>query len=190
MSDARRSFLKGTGHVFWLFGLSGAGKTTLARGLQHELLADAGREVLMLDGDRLRFGLCRDLKFSQEDRMENLRRAAEVAKLGLESGLSVVAAFITPLEIHRCSVQEIIGANAISMIFVHAPLAVCQQRDVKGLYAKANSGSIHNMTGLGSAFEPPLNPALTVRTEVDLPATSLSQLTNYARQVRQRTVAV
>lgn len=189
MSDRVTHSAAGAGHVFWLFGLSGAGKTTLAERLREHLAARDSRAVLMLDGDRLRRGLCRGLKFSQEERLENLRRAAEVARLGLESGITVIAAFITPLELHRATVREIVGPAAISLIYVKAPLVVCQQRDVKGLYAQANSGTIDNMTGLGSAFEPPLQPDLTVQTDAESPEASSQRLIAFSQQFNRRPVA-
>ncbi len=142
------------GNVFWLFGLSGAGKSTLAADLKRSLAAE-GYPSLLLDGDRLRGGLCQGLGFGVEDRTENLRRAAEVARLGVESGLVVIAAFITPLELQRRAVEKLIGPERISWIHTDAALAVCQQRDVKGLYAQAAVGTVIQMTGVGSAFEQP-----------------------------------
>ena len=117
--------------------------------------------------------------------MENLRRAAEVARLGIESGITVIAAFITPLEIHRAAVREIVGPAAISMIHVKAPLAVCQRRDVKGLYARANSGALADMTGLGSAFELPDHTDLDLQTDVDPVDCSSQRLVAFALTVTQ-----
>lgn len=189
MSDRATHSAVGAGHVFWLFGLSGAGKTTLAERLREHLAAGEPRAVLMLDGDRLRRGLCRGLNFSQEERLENLRRAAEVARLGLESGITVVAAFITPLELHRTTVRKIVGPAAISMIYVQAPLVVCQQRDVKGLYAQANSGAIDNLTGLGSAFEPPHETDFIVPTDAESPEASSQRLIAFCQKITRRPVA-
>jgi len=123
-----------TGLVIWLFGYSGAGKSTLADGLAHGLRLETGRDVLRLDGDRLRQGVCSGLGFTDSDRTENLRRAAEIARLGVESGLIVVASFITPREAHRKLVQEIVGASAISFVYVATSLGVCRARDAKGIY--------------------------------------------------------
>lgn len=145
---------KRVGNVFWLFGLSGAGKSTLAAELKRGLAAE-GHPSLLLDGDRMRGGLCQGLGFGVEDRTENLRRAAEVARLGVESGITVIAAFITPLEVQRRAVEKLIGPDRISWIHADAALAVCQQRDVKGLYAQAAAGTVTQMTGVGSAFEQP-----------------------------------
>ncbi|HEX2862100.1 MAG TPA: adenylyl-sulfate kinase [Lacunisphaera sp.] len=140
------------GHVFWFFGLSGAGKTTLATGLG-ESLREERRSILMLDGDTLRPGVCRDLGFSDEDRAENVRRAAELAKLAMLQGHVVIAAFITPRESLRRLVSEIIGRDKVAMIWVDTPLAVCRQRDPKGLYQRSAAGSLPLLTGVGSAFE-------------------------------------
>lgn len=165
------------GHVFWLCGLSGAGKSTLATALASSLRA-TGTAVLALDGDALRAGLCSGLGFSSTDRAENLRRAATVARLGLDSGLCTVASFITPLEANRQMVGEIIGPARLSLIFVHAPLAVCRQRDVKGLYARAGQGEVTQMTGMSAPFVDPLSPALILHTaEEPAPASSAKLLT-------------
>jgi adenylylsulfate kinase len=152
------------GHVFWLFGLSGAGKSTMAGMLAEHLRRSQHRGVLLLDGDRLRRGLSAGLGFSEGDRTENLRRAAEVARLGIESGLVVVAAFITPLESQRQSVREIVGVGALSLVWVNAPLDVCRSRDVKGLYARAAAGSMRDLTGVSAAFENPAQPDLELET--------------------------
>lgn len=169
-------------HVFWLFGLSGAGKTTLAIQLTAGLRA-MGRPVLALDGDELRTGLCRGLGFSDADRAENLRRAAEVAKLGLNSDVDVVAAFITPLETQRAMVAAILPAPALSFIHVSAPLSICQQRDVKGLYARARDGAVPQMTGFSAPFESPApeQAHLTLQTDTESVAASTARLLEYAR---------
>ena len=152
-----------TGPIFWIFGYSGAGKSTLAEALTRSLRS-RGIAVLELDGDDLRTGLCQGLGFSDSDRTENLRRAAEVARLGANSGLCVVASFITPLESQRRLIEKIIGRDRLSMIFADAPLDVCRQRDVKGLYAKARTGMLTQMTGISSAFDQPPNPDLRLPT--------------------------
>ncbi len=138
-------------HVFWLFGLSGAGKSTLA-GHLIQTLRKRGLGVLALDGDELRAGLCKGLGFTDADRAENLRRAAETARLALASRLCVVASFITPLESHRQLVAGILDPH-LSLVHVDAPLPVCRRRDVKGLYANASAGKVPLMTGVGSGFE-------------------------------------
>jgi adenylyl-sulfate kinase len=152
-----------TPHAFWLFGLSGAGKSTLAEKLGASL-RDRGIPVLMLDGDTLRAGLCAGLGFSDADRSENLRRAAEAARLGLLSNLCVIASFITPLEAQRQQIARIVGASQLSLVHVSAPLDVCRTRDVKGLYAKAKAGNVPLMTGISSAFETPAHPDFSLET--------------------------
>lgn len=178
MTPADRS---ARGHVFWLFGLSGAGKSTLAEHLTAGLRTQ-GQAVLTLDGDILRAGLCQGLGFSDADRAENLRRAAEAAKLGVHSGLCVVASFITPREAYRHTVREIIGASQLSLIHVSAPLEVCRQRDVKGLYASASAGKVAQMTGVSSAFEPPRQIELELSTGMETVETSAARLLAHARQ--------
>ncbi len=150
-------------HVFWLFGLSGAGKSTLAGHLIKNLRG-RGLGVLALDGDELRAGLCQGLGFSDSDRAENLRRAAEAARLGLASHLCVVASFITPLENHRRLVAGILDPH-LSLIHVDAPLPVCRRRDVKGLYANANVGKVPLMTGISSGFETAQRADLVLPTD-------------------------
>ena len=168
------------GHVFWLFGLSGAGKSTLAGELAAQLHRSVGAP-LVLDGDALRAGLCHGLGFSDNERAENLRRAAEVARLGLASGLPVVASFITPLESHRRLVAGIIGRPQVSFIYLDAPLAVCQTRDVKGLYARAKQGQVAQMTGVSSGFEPPADCDLRIDTATEGVAASAGRLEAFAR---------
>lgn len=168
------------GHVFWIFGLSGAGKSTVADALAKDL-RQRHLPVLTLDGDVLRNGLCHGLGFSDTDRAENLRRAAEVARLGATSGLCVVASFITPLEAHRTLVRKIVGVEQLSLVWIDAPLEVCRQRDVKGLYAKAQAGQIQQMTGIGSVFEKPSLTDLILSTAVDPPEVSATMLIDFAR---------
>jgi len=168
-----------SGHVIWLFGLSGAGKSTLAAALA-DTLRQRGFAVLALDGDRLRAGLCAGLGYTHADRAENLRRAAEVARLAADSGLCVIASFITPLEAHRRLVRGIIGGDRLSLVHAAAPLEVCRARDVKGLYAGARDGAVAQMTGLTSAFEPPTRADLTLETDIETPAASAQKLLEYA----------
>lgn len=171
--------------AFWLFGLSGAGKSTLAA-LASAALRAEGIPVLNLDGDRLRAGLCAGLAFGDEGRRENLRRAAEVARLGLESGLCVVASFITPYEEHRAEIAHLIGADAVRFIHVQAPFDVCRARDVKGLYAQAASGSVTQFTGLTSRFEPPSRADLSLDTANDTVGASTDRLLRYMRTELRR----
>ena len=171
-------------HIFWLFGLSGAGKSTLAEHLIKHLRC-TGHPVLALDGDDLRAGLCKGLGFSDEDRSENLRRAAEAAHLGLRSGLYVVASFITPLESHRRLVAGILNPN-ISFIHISAPLEICRARDVKGLYAGAKSGKVSQMTGVSSGFEDPSHADLTLTTAQQSIENCGDQLAGFAHRLPPR----
>lgn len=162
ISAADRARLMGqTGRVVWFTGLSGSGKSTLANILDAELHR-MGVHTALLDGDNLRHGLCGDLGFSAEDRHENLRRVAEVAKLMADTGLVVVTAFVSPFRSDRDRARAIIGPERFAEVFVDCPLEVCAQRDVKGLYAKAQAGLISDFTGVNSPYEVPLAPELVV----------------------------
>jgi bifunctional enzyme CysN/CysC len=154
------------GGVIWLTGLSGSGKSTLARAVERELF-NTGRQVYVLDGDNLRHGLNANLGFTPEDRMENIRRVAEVAKLMAEAGLLVVTAFISPYRVDRRRAREIVleGGHEFSEVFVDAPLEVCENRDVKGLYKRARAGEIADFTGISAPYEAPENPEVVVRTD-------------------------
>ena len=164
-----------SGHVFWLCGLSGAGKSTLATAVTAQL-RERGVPVLALDGDALRNGVCQGLGFSAEDRAENLRRAAGIARLAADSGLCTVASFITPLQANRQQIGEILGSGRWSLVFVDAPLAVCQQRDVKGLYSRAQQGNVPQMTGLTSPFEAPAAADIVIHTDQEALAASSAKL--------------
>jgi bifunctional enzyme CysN/CysC len=150
-----------SGKVIWLTGLSGSGKSTIANALEIELHAQ-GQRTYILDGDNVRQGLNRDLGFTDTDRIENIRRVAEVAKLMMDAGLVVITAFISPFRSERRMAKELIGEQNFVEIFVDTPLAVCEQRDPKGLYKKARAGQLPNMTGIGSPYEQPDNPELVL----------------------------
>jgi len=149
--------------VLWFTGLSGSGKTTLSDALEAELI-QRGFKTYILDGDKIRDGLCKDLGFSEEDRTENIRRVGEVANLMRDSGLIVLSAFISPFEKDREMVRKLIGAENLVRIFVDCPLEVCEQRDVKGLYKKARAGLIKSFTGISSPFEIPQESELILKT--------------------------
>lgn len=151
--------------VVWITGLSGAGKSTLASALE-EALFTRKYKTMLLDGDNLRHGLCQDLRFSLEDRTENLRRAAEVSKLMLEAGLIVIAAFISPMAKDRELVKKIIGKNNYIEIYCKCSLDICEARDPKGLYKSAREGKLANFTGIDSPYEIPANPHLVIDTEI------------------------
>ncbi|HTI88481.1 MAG TPA: sulfate adenylyltransferase subunit CysN [Alphaproteobacteria bacterium] len=149
--------------IIWFTGLSAAGKSTIARAVEAKLYT-LGRHTMMLDGDNLRHGLNRDLGFTDVDRVENIRRVGEVAKLMVEAGLIVICAFISPFRAERAMVRALFDEGEFFEIFVDTPLADCIQRDPKGLYAKAKSGALPNFTGIDSAYERPENPELTLST--------------------------
>ena len=158
ISRADREKLKSQkGTVIWLTGLSGAGKTTLANALENKLHS-LGKHTYILDGDNLRLGLNRDLGFSKEDRVENIRRVAEVSRVMLDAGLIVITAFISPYREDRKMAKDLIGAKNFIEVFVNTPLEICEERDPKGLYKKARAGEILDMTGINSPYEPPTNP--------------------------------
>jgi len=156
------------GVVCWLYGLSGSGKSTLTLGLERKLFEE-GRAVQVLDGDNIRSGLNRDLGFGDLARRENIRRVAEVAKLFAQSGVIVLASFITPRENFRALAREIIGEKDFFSVYVKASVAACTARDPKGLYKKAQAGEVKQFTGVEQAFEEPqlLKPDLVVDTEAN-----------------------
>jgi adenylylsulfate kinase len=160
---ARAARLGHPGLVVWLTGLSGSGKTTLATELERRLFR-AGRLVYRLDGDVLRRGLCADLGFGLAARRENIRRAGEVAGLLADAGLITLAAFISPMAEDRQIIRSRIAPGQFIEVFINAPLEVCEQRDVKGLYRRARAGQLPEFTGISSPYEPPLRPELELRT--------------------------
>lgn len=149
--------------VYWMTGLSGSGKSTIANALQNKLFQN-GYQVYVLDGDNVRSGLNKDLDFSDEGRVENIRRISEVAKLFADAGFVVITAFISPFKADREQAKRIIGEETFCEVFVDTPLEICEQRDVKGLYKKARAGEIKNFTGIGSVFEVPEAPDVHVET--------------------------
>jgi len=151
------------GCVAWFTGLSGSGKSTVARATE-ELLTKSGRFVYVLDGDNVRHGLCSDLGFSDDDRTENIRRIGHVAAILADAGAIVLTAFISPFRADRAQVREVVGDNDFLEVFVDAPLNVCESRDPKGLYKKARSGEIPEFTGISSPYEQPEQPALQLPT--------------------------
>jgi adenylyl-sulfate kinase len=151
------------GCVVWLTGLSGSGKTTIARALEVELRGD-GRAVCVLDGDCLRRGLCADLGFSPEDRQENIRRVGEVARLFAETGLICIVALISPYRRDRARARAAAPAGRFVEVFINAPLEVCERRDPKGLYARARTGELKEFTGVSAPYETPLKPEVELRT--------------------------
>jgi bifunctional enzyme CysN/CysC len=179
VSVADRSALVGQeGRVVWFTGLSGSGKSTLANAVSVELV-HRGVVHSVLDGDSLRIGLNKDLGFGESDRVENIRRTAEVAKLMADSGLIVLVSLISPYRADRDKAREIVGASRVTEVFVDAPIEVCELRDPKGLYAKARRGLIPNFTGVDAPYEVPENPDIVAHhgTEISLSsATVISSL--------------
>lgn len=161
---AKEELLGQRGVVVWMYGLSGSGKSTIANAAE-KALHQQGRFVTMLDGDNLRSGLNAGLGFSDEDRNENIRRAAELAKLLRHNGAIVLASLVTPQNKFRDQVREILGNDHYLEVYVKASFEACQERDVKGLYAKANAGKVANFSGKSSNFEEPNRADLIIETE-------------------------
>lgn len=162
-NQQRREQMQQEPQLVWFTGLSGSGKSTLALRLEHHLF-HRGHKVFLLDGDNVRNGLNRDLGFSAENRKENIRRVAEVAKLMVDAGLIVICAFISPYAEERELVKQIVGEKRFMEVFINCPLAECEKRDTKGLYAKARQGLIKEFTGISAPYEAPLLPDLELRT--------------------------
>lgn len=180
----RRSALKNQRPVvIWLTGLSGAGKSSVANALELAL-CDAGNHTYLLDGDNIRQGLCKDLGFNDNDRMENIRRISEVSKLFVDAGLIVITAFISPFRNDRELAKTVIGAASFVEVFVDAPLEECQRRDPKGLYKKVKQGLIKNFTGIDSAYEAPSHPDIRINTLEDDVDTCVAQILKYLEEAR------
>lgn len=150
------------GALLWFTGLSGSGKSTLAGALEQHLFA-TNIQTYLLDGDNVRHGLCRDLGFSEQDRQENIRRIGEVAKLMVDAGLLVSAAFISPYRQERDAVRSLFDKKQFIEVYVDTPLSICEQLDPKGLYQKARAGEIRQFTGIDSPYEPPIDPELHIK---------------------------
>lgn len=164
--------------LIWFTGLSGSGKSTLAVQLEAQL-SDLGFKTYLLDGDNIRAGLNKDLTFTDEGRVENIRRIGEVSKLLLDAGVVVLSAFISPFQADRHQVREIVGEKNYVEVFVDAPLEVCEQRDVKGLYKKARAGEVKNFTGIDSPYEAPANADLVIPTGELSVEESIAKLMNF-----------
>ena len=163
---ARKQKESQNGHrsaLLWFTGLSCAGKSTLANSVE-EKLHQLGCKTIVLDGDNVRHGLCRDLRFSDEDRLENQRRVGEVSKIIVEAGLIVLAAFVSPLRLGREQVRNMMSPGDFFEIYCQCPLSVCEARDIKGFYKRARAGEIKGYTGIDAPYEEPENPELLIRT--------------------------
>jgi bifunctional enzyme CysN/CysC len=167
MTVTRADRVARNGHgpaILWFTGLSGAGKSTIANALEAKLHA-AGAHTYLLDGDNVRHGLNRDLGFTEADRVENIRRVAEVAKLFADAGMIVLVSFISPFRAERRMARELVEPGLFHEVFVDTPIAVCRARDPKGLYRKAEAGEIRNFTGIDSPYEAPEDPEFHLRTD-------------------------
>lgn len=167
--------------TLWFTGLSGSGKSTLANAVEQALYA-SGRFTMMLDGDNVRMGLNKNLGFGDEDRIENIRRIAEVSKLMNDAGLVVLTSFISPFVADRRNAREVIGEDSFIEIYVSTPLEECERRDVKGLYKRARSGQIPSFTGISSPYEPPVKPEITVDTSAESLEDSVRRILDYLEQ--------
>jgi bifunctional enzyme CysN/CysC len=164
--------------LVWFTGLSGSGKSSIANIVEKKLQA-LGKHTITLDGDNIRHGLNRDLGFNEADRVENIRRVGEVAKLMIDAGLICITSFISPFESERSMVRTLFSDNEFVEVFVDTPLSVCEERDVKGLYAKARSGEIPNFTGISSPFQSPSNPEMRIDTTIVSAEEAANQIINY-----------
>jgi bifunctional enzyme CysN/CysC len=169
------------GRVVWLTGLSASGKSTIATELERELFL-LGHHVYVLDGDNMRHGLCSDLGFSPEDRKENIRRIGETAKLFAEAGIICITAFISPYRSDRDLVRKITHPGVFVEVYVNAPLEVCEQRDPKGLYAKARANQIQEFTGVSAPYEPPEKPEIVLATDQLTVAEAVTEVVDYLRK--------
>lgn len=174
----REKLLTQKANCFWLTGLSGSGKTTIAKGVENKLHS-LGYLCIVLDGDNIRSGISNNLTFSEADRAENIRRIAEVNKLMNDAGVITISSFISPTAAIRAAAANVIG-DAFNEIFINTSLAACEARDVKGLYKKARAGEIKNFTGIDAPFEAPQKPAIEIATENQTIVESIDQLLTFA----------
>jgi adenylyl-sulfate kinase len=169
-----------TGLVIWLTGLSGAGKSTIAFRLQRTL-AKAGRQVCLLDGDIVRRHLCSDLGFTETDRKENIRRVAEVARLMADTGVICIVALISPYQADRQQARRLVKKGRFVEVFINAPLAVCEDRDPKGHYARARAGQIKQFTGISSPYQAPKKPEIELHTDQMTVRDSMAEILQYLK---------
>lgn len=167
--------------IIWFTGLSGSGKSTLAHAVEEALHKITAR-TYVLDGDNVRHGLCQDLSFSDVDRVENVRRIGEVAKLFVDAGMMVLTAFISPFRSDRDAVRNLVNDNDFIEVYCKCSLDVCEERDPKGLYKKARAGGIADFTGISSPYEEPLNPEVSVETDKQSLEESVEQVLSVLRE--------
>jgi adenylylsulfate kinase len=174
----KEKLLKQRSKVIWMTGLSGAGKTTIAKHLD-EALYRQGYLAQILDGDNIRSGINSNLNFSEKDRQENIRRIAEISKLFMNCGIIIINSFISPTEEMRNTARQIIGEKDFIEVYINSPLEVCEKRDTKGLYAKARKGEIKNFTGIDSPFDFPKRADIMLRTDIYTIEESVNQVLEY-----------
>jgi len=167
--------------ILWFTGLSGSGKSTIANAVESKLL-DMNCKTYLLDGDNIRHGLNKDLGFSDADRIENIRRIGEVAKLFVDSGTIVLSAFISPFQKDRDFVRSLVAKEEFIEIFIDTPLEICESRDPKGLYKKARNGEIPNFTGISSPYEEPKNTELTIKNNNISVEKATQEVLNYLQE--------
>ena len=167
--------------ILWFTGFSGSGKSTVANALE-SALNQLGVHTYLLDGDNVRHGLCKDLGFSDEDRIENIRRVGETAKLMIDAGLVVLTAFISPFRSERDMVRNLVEEGEFIEVFLDTPLDVCESRDPKGLYKKARAGDIKHFTGIDSDYQPPISPEIKIDTSANTLDQSVQELVAYLKQ--------
>lgn len=175
----REKLLKQKGVLIWFTGLSGSGKSTVATMLEKKLY-DMGKLTYLLDGDNVRHGLNSDLGFSKEDRVENIRRIAEISKLFVDSWVITIATFISPFINDREAVRELLKEDFIE-VYIDCPIEVCENRDPKGIYKKAREGEIKDFTGIDSPYEAPVNPEITVQTHLNSLEECVSKIIDYLK---------
>jgi adenylyl-sulfate kinase len=181
VNKSQRSEQKGHKPVIlWFTGFSGSGKSTVAGALE-SALHQQGVHTYLLDGDNVRHGLCKDLGFSDADRVENIRRVGELSKLMVDAGLVVLTAFISPFQAERDMVRNLVGDGEFIEVFLDTPLNVCEQRDPKGLYKKARAGEIKHFTGIDSDYQVPVNPEIRIDTSANSLEQSVQQLVAYLK---------
>lgn len=181
--EHREKLLNQKAVLLWFTGLSGAGKSTVAS-LLEKRLHEMGKLTYLLDGDNVRHGLNSDLGFSEEDRIENIRRVGEVSKLIVDSGVITISTFISPFKEDRENVRKLLGKDFIE-VFTDCPLEVCEKRDPKGIYKKARKGEIKNFTGIDSPYEKPENPEITVSTHLNSLEECVELIISYLKNTEQ-----
>ena len=187
--ESKEWLLQQHSRVVWFTGLSGSGKTTIAKEAE-KALYEMGHITMLLDGDNVRSGINNNLGFSPEDRLENIRRIAEAAKLFLDCGIITLCCFVSPTEELRLMAKSIIGPKDFIEVYVNTPLEECERRDVKGLYAKARKGEIADFTGISAPFEAPSHPALELKTQGRKEEDSVKELMNFLLPIVRLDIAM